>query len=439
MTKRRIYLIALAILFFIIIIFEYHYFELFTDSAFSSIYTADGREYLDATDTLFNQSKAHPTRTIGFPLFLKVIYLVGKGEFDYRIFFVSQLLIWFFTDLLIFFLVDKFRSGLTAFMAALLFLLLPGTGIRCLQIMTEPLYFFLLTSFAFLLIVGVLERKNNMIIGGWIILVFSILVRPTLFYGFVIILPWFLYYFFEQRKFFNLIVCLLFPIVFIGTQVRLIHNLTGEYKLSYIADITTYYYFSAYISATENSDNKMQRDVKWRELKMERKEKLQLHSSYFSRAVLEKNDWKESSAEIRNEVKIQVTKKTLIALKVYFRNFLQNSLGGNDNLVWINSNGAVFTRILFWLSRIQNLLITFLFLSVFCSHTIAYKMYRTKLWQAKSIIILIILNLILTDPISFAQGDRFRIVIFPLVLILFFIRKKRSNVLKKESDQDSEF
>lgn len=430
MLTKRTFVLCMIILFLIIIFCEHNYFNLFSDAAFSEIYTADGREYLDATESLFNQFQTHPTRPIGFPILLKSIYLLGNGEFDYRVFLSSQLFLWFATSLAIFLSVSKLKSNLIAFIAAASFLLLPGTTIRCLQIMTEPFYACLLASFALFLILGLVKNKTNYVLISWIILVFSVLVRPTLFYAVIVVLAWFAYYFYKNKKISQLLICLSIPILFIGSQARLMSHLTNEYKLSYIADITTYYYFSAYIIAAKTSQSKGERDTRWTELKEERKAELGLVSPNFSRAVLEKKDWQASSKKIREIVKSEIIDNPRVALAVYLRGFLQNSTGGNDNLVWINRGNSTFTKALYWLSRVQNLIFTLLFFIAFLSHLLDYKRLRTGLWQAKSIIILVILNLILTDPISFAQGDRFRVVIFPLILILFFTQKKHPTFLK---------
>lgn len=453
MLSKRGFVLLLMLLFLVVILGEHYYFNLFTDAVFSAIYTADGREYLDATDVLFNQFETHPTRPIGFPIFLKLIYLVGAGEFNYRIFFTSQLLLWFSTSVAIFFSVRKLKNNLIAFIAAAAFILLPGTSLRCLQIMTEPLYAGLLASFVLFLILGTVKNKTNFVLISWLILVASVLVRPTLFYAVIVVLPWFSYYFFKKKKISQLLICFSIPLLFIGTQTRLMFNLTKEYKLSYIADITTYYYFSAYIIAAKTSDNKEERDEKWTELKEQRKEELGLKASNFSRALLEKKDWMESGTKIRDIVKSEITENPAIALAVYFRGFVQNSTGGNDNLVWINSSNSASTKVLYWLSRLQNLIFTFLFFVAFLFHLLDYKKLKTELWQVRSIIILVVLNLMLTDPISFAQGDRFRIVIFPLILILFgslknpllrdfsknvllFIQEKRPTFLRWGSNQD---
>lgn len=417
-SKKRYSILMLAALFCTIILGEYFYFDLFSDATYSLITNDDGREYLDAMDSFFDEFKGHPTRPVGYTFFLRIIYLLSGGVFNYKIFFFAHLLIWFCTTIITFFSIRLFRGNKISFLLSSILLLLPGTSLRCFQIWTEPLYAFLLSCIVLFLLIGYKKQQISYFTGSWIILVFSVLVRPTLFYTCILIFPIFFYYYLKNKVYYSLVFISILSFLLIGGQARLIYNLTGEYKLSYIADITTYYYFSAYVVATNSTDSKDMRDARWFELRTERENELGLQADIFSGSVLAKDDWKTSTERIRKIIKREVSKNGCVTLFIYTRNFLQNSTGGNDNLIWINQDNSFTTRVFYLISRLQCTLFTFTFLFTLFFHLTVWKNWQTQLWILKSIIFLIILNLILTDPISFAQGDRFRVVIFPISLIL---------------------
>lgn len=411
-----LFLIALSIVSAEIVVFD-----LFSEVNFYAIESWDSVEYLDAMSLLFEEFKGHPTRPIGFPIFLKLIAIISGKSFNYFIFFCSQFVLWLLTAFFIYKIIAIFKPKKMALGLAIFFQVLGAPAARMIWVMTEITYSFLLILIMYLFIKYIQTKKEALFYLMWLTLVYTILVRPPLMYSILLLIGVFFIFFALRQQYLTMIFVLILPLSAYLFQTQLVKEISGERRISYIGDITAYYYFDAYLHAKLNTNDKKGRNELWKKLHKDKRAELDLPYDNFPYLVKKKKNWIETSLYVRTEIYNDFNQYPITFLWTYGRNFFQNSVGGNYMLRKTHNNKPMLTKIYFWITRFQNLLLTFsFFISVFF-FLFRFRQRTISLNIILSLLLLIIFNHVLTDPISFVQGDRFRVVIYPLYIMLFIL------------------
>jgi hypothetical protein len=182
----------------------------------------------------------------------------------------------------------------------------------------------------------------------------------------------------------------------------------GDFTITYIDAFTYYNYLGTRADCLKNGTEFKQCDNK--------------RHTYFNAFSLT-----ESKKVASNDIKEQLSNNTFNFVKAYFINIYKNSTGGCGYLGVISNknNTCYFEKMVLLfkvLAKIQNIVFSILgfFLSLY------FLVKKPRHIHFMKLVGVITLYIILLSAISSDQGDRFHVVIYPLVLILisgFWARK----------------
>jgi hypothetical protein len=174
----------------------------------------------------------------------------------------------------------------------------------------------------------------------------------------------------------------------------------SDFTITYIDAFTYYNYLGTRADCLKNGTEFKQCDNK--------------RHAYFNTFSLT-----ESKKVASNDIKEQLSNNTFNFVKAYFINVYKNSTGGCGYLgVISNKNNTSYfekTVLLFKvLAKIQNIVFSILGLLL----SIYFLSKKPRHIDFVKLVAVVILYIMLLSAISSDQGDRFHVVIFPLVLIL---------------------
>lgn len=424
------FIIYLFVIASIVLVGELYFFDLLSTYNRLHTYSGDSHEYFSAADLLFSEFRGHPTRPVGFPILLKLISFFSDGKFNYTIFFTSQVAFWYATIALIYLTVRLFKTEKIAFIGGLIFISCVGFSMRFLQIMTEPFYTFLLTFSIWLLFSGYQNQKAFRILCAWFLVCFSVIVRPSLFFSIIILLPLICLSFYKIKNYIYIFLSISIAVFLIGGQAILTYKSTKVVKLSFIGEITLYLYHDAYLQALKDSKSIAQSDILWGKVREKRKVEIGLVPvENYSTGLLKKEDWLLTSRKIKSTFFENVWESPVLATINYFQILFRNSVGGSDNLINIKNNYTKLTYFAFLLSRLQNLVLTIFCFLFFLKVIIDWKKYVNPIWQIRFALMIILMNIILLSPVSLAQGDRLHVVFYPIIIIIMCLDVNLSSKL----------
>lgn len=191
----------------------------------------------------------------------------------------------------------------------------------------------------------------------------------------------------------------------------------GNFKVSYIDSATLYYYISC------KADAKNQ-NAEYKQVNSERAE------------IFERLSYPEQDKLAKKDFVNQLTNNTGNLFSSLFENIIENASTHSFTLGSINNvkdrdSFIVAKRFFRWLSKWQNILFTLIavFLIVYLAiKVVVFKKMNIFSLKFELFLGLTIAYLILASGISFGQGDRFHIVIFPTVLILLVVLFRRKRI-----------
>ncbi|MCK5824152.1 MAG: hypothetical protein KAG96_01965 [Ichthyobacteriaceae bacterium] len=368
----------------------------------------DSRSYIDASNMLYNNFKPHPFRPMGYALILGLpnvfIKLVTVNQ--YIIFGVFLNLVSWLGSIIVFYKTLMLSFGnKTSFWISIIFALSIGNIAIAFMVLTEPITMFLLVL-ALYNVIKYSKYKNlsNLIIPSSLINIL-VLIRPGFFYVsilFSIFLIAFLLY--KKIKWNKYLIFFTFSIAIIFLQLFMMHKSYGNYTASYIDKITWY----KYLGAESNSNNFNHNYIVERDLRI---------------ANLEGKLWKEKSVIATDDLKYQVSTNIINILKEYTLNFAENSVGGSIIIetvqgINIDNNNSIYkttNSFLHLITKLQNIFYIVIFI---LSLLILLKKYN-KIDFAIYPLLVIVLYVLLTSGISFWQGDRFNIILYPIIIVIF--------------------
>lgn len=312
---------------------------------------------------------------------------------------IVNLALWFATVILLFTFLLRLTSKKLAFFITLIYIFSLGSLLIVFEFLSETVFsFFLLVSF-FLFQKHSETRKTFYLSFGFGLLILSVLIKPV---SLLLFLSVCVFLGIKQlskvvRSSSSLLVYgSIFIVLFHIYSMKLNY---GNYTLSYIDSLTYYNYLGTKADCFKNG-------VKFSQSNNYR-------SRYFNKVSLS-----ETKKVAFEDLKNQVNGNTFNFFKAYFSNLLINSSTASGYFyAYQNKTGSSkfeTNKVLFrGFSRLQNMIY-----SLFGIMISIYYFLRKKESKIIKIISFSIIYVMAISAISCDQGDRFHIVIYPLILIL---------------------
>ena len=370
------------------------------DIHLQTIIFPDAGNYNESATNLYWFQRGHCYRPIlmasiyGFPL------LFGASDQDlYGIATYINILLWLFSIILLFEIIQYYVSKRIAFWLSFLFVFFIGITLFNFHLLAEiPFLFFLISSFYFL------QKYSQTKVLKWLvialsILVLSMLIKPGSKFFAILLLFYFskiLFLHFKQKVMLLLYASILLCFV----QAAGLKYQFGDFTISYIDNVT----FHNYLFSKADCYRK---GIEYKQLDNPRAEYL------FTKKV------HEQKKIAKEDILEQIQNNKINLIKAYFHNFVWNSLSGNivvksySNL----SNSPSYSKIqhvLYWISKYQNRMMTIF--GIVLSLLTLLKYYRKDFFLFFTA--LLVLYIIGISGISSDQGDRFHIITYPFTLIL---------------------
>ncbi len=399
--KFQFYLVTIGIFWLLILNFFLQIFQ-------QNYIYADTESYIRASVDLYFFHKPNEIRPTlvaavnGLPFFFG---FAKSSLFLWNI--VLNFILWLATVLLIYSFCSKIVNPRKAFYIALIYVFTLGSLLVVFEFLSEPLFSF------FLLVPLILFQKYDdtkrisFLSIGLSLLILSMLIKPVsllLFVGVCFLFGFKVFVKVIQNK---SSIAIYISIIIVLTHLQSMKNNYGNYTLSYIDAFTYYNYLGTKADCYKQGTKYVQCN--------------NARYIYFNKFSLP--DSKEIAFK---DIKYQITENTFNFIKAYFVNVIGNSCGGSGYFYAFENkkgmyNFEIYTIIFRGISRIQCLLYSLI--GILLS---LYYFFKNKTNKIIKIISFSIIYIIGISAISSDQGDRFHIVIYPLILILFakFISKK---------------
>lgn len=398
------------------------YFYFLNQSCDSILYDPDEIEYIDAGRLLFLEFKAHPTRTIGYPIFLQFLKFISS-EGNYRTaLFLGQVFLWLGAGFFFYKTILLEAKQRIALNFLILYFTLVGPLAVFYKEKTEILMLFLLTSCLYFFIRYLKFKNYWSLLIAFSLFCYSILVRPTCLYLSFVFLAFLLFYFYRNRQMkwiFRFATIFIFTI---GLQFLLMFRTYQEVEFTKIDELTAYLYLDGYVKNYDIFRSKAKNDEAWKKEIKIRRDKLGLPRDSFPNKLLSV-DWKKKNQIISKQLKTTIQNEPVNLILVIVRNIFSNSLGGSDiRYCGDSSINKLIIKYVYIFSRGQNIM----FIGLFYMSILLFfwNSRKSKILLIQLPIIAIILNIIIGSGISFAQGDRFHFLMYPMIIYLCFTSYK---------------
>lgn len=359
----------------------------------------DSTTYLQAAKNLYTSFTPHDTRPIflallnGFPL------LFGFG--DESVFVWSYFLnaaCWIGTALLLFSILRNWLSDKPAFLISLVHLLTMGSAVMVFHLLSESIYTFLLFLVVFLLFRY--EKTKHFTFLSWALalLVLLILVRPGAKVLAILTCLYLAKTVWKNRQNRSLIWVGL-ALAAVCLQLGMMKKQFGHYTISYIDSFTYYNYLGTRAQCLRDSETFKQCD----------------NGRYRYFITLDYDQQKKVAVD---DLKGQLEHNTANVIGAYFINVFQNSIGGSTPIAMCEqkTNLPFFEPIKFAMksaAKLQNIGFSLLAL-LLCAW--AFMRQRAKVSIFVSAVFITVS--IALYGISSDQGDRFHLVLYPMILML---------------------
>lgn len=369
---------------------------------FKSPFLLEGDEvgYLSAAKKIYLNFKVDDARPLfislinGFPLLFS-----SSNFYIYKWVLLVNLLSWFFTIILVYKIASQRLNKKTGFFISLIFLFCIGNLAITYKFLSESVFIFMLVLSIYFLNRYLISKKYCFLSITIAVLLLSILVKP-LSMGLVILLI--LFYVKKLKKIiynkYSILILFSFGLLFF--QMYSLKKEHGNFTISYIDSFTYYNYLGTRADCLKNNTEFIQG-------KNDRYTYFIKLSSFEQRKIA------------NNDLRNQLFNNPQNLLKAYFINIYVNSSKGSASVhgcknYTLNSYFKYFHFIFKLISKMQNLFFTILGIYLCCSFFIKYK--KQDLFFL--IISVTILYVLFISAISSDQGDRFHIVIYPLIILL---------------------
>lgn len=338
----------------------------------------------------------------GFPL------LFGFSQdvlFDWSL--LVNAVCWLAVILMLFSILKSFLTEKKAFLFALAYMACIGSVILVFHLLTETVFTFFLVAIVFFFKKYTDTQKFKWLAFALSLLVISLLIKPAasllivvavIYYSRILIRNW------KRPSAFLVYTCLLA----VGVHMQSMNKRYGNFTVSYIDTLAYYNYLGTRAAFLETGETFKQFDNS--------------RAEYFN--VLNLNEQKQIASE---DFKNQLTNNTANFISAYAINVFTNSIMGSTAVEMcanINQTGY-FEFFKFCFKVAAKLQIIFFSISgILLAVFYFFKSFKTAFFYA--IVAVMILYFIGISGISSDQGDRFHLVVYPLILLLIarFIKDK---------------
>lgn len=367
----------------------------------------DAENYYKSAQFLFQDFRGHAYRPILFAFITGLPLAFGANQsivFNWVI--LLNLLFWLSSNVLLFKIISNFVTLKRAFLLTLVFTFSISNLFYVFHYLTETLITFIFLVIIFCFQKFFQTKKYEYLVFSIAVLLFSVLIKPLTTYLAILGLLFFIPYYLKNFK--NKLNFLIYSSIFlIGIQLVGMKAQFGNFTISYIDKVTIHNYLLSKADCINNG-------IEYQEINNPRAEYLWKFTPIEQKKISEK------------DLKQQLKHNKINILKAYFHNLFTNTYS-NSAAIYVLKNKNNFKyfeplkSIANKISKIYNVLFIFSFVIFGTWYLINIK----KKWN---LIILICsfltLYTILVSGISSNQGDRFHIVVYPLILILisFFIK-----------------
>lgn len=366
-----------------------------------SEYTLQGDEgsYFNAAKKLyfdFTLDEGRPfviSAINGFPL------LFGLSEkLLFNWIFIVNTISWFLTSILIYKITTDLSSKRKGFLLSVLFLFCIGNLAITFKFLSESIFILLLTFSFFLIHKFTKTRQHKYLTLTIALLILTTLVKPMAI-GLVFIVVLAHIRILKKIIFTKFSFFIIISSAFVFFQMNTMKNKYGNYTISYIDSYTYYNYLGNRAYCLENN-------LEFHDAKGERFNHF-ITLSNFEQKKLANEDFKR-----------QIVNNTSDFIKAYCVNFYINSTKGTAVVHGCeNKNKSSYFYFFQYsfkaISKIQNIL--FSLLSVIVSIYFIITLKKKNVFS--TILAFSSLYIIMISAISCNQGDRFHIVVYPLLLL----------------------
>lgn len=368
-------------------------------------YGPDAYSYVEAANDFWIHNRPYSTRPLGMSLFV-VIPLLFSGETNdiILIFSLVNIAFWFGAAQLLYHIVlTRVGSKKWAGLCVLLFALHISVFIQVFLVLSEMIFIFFLLLFVRYLQLYFSEKTGKYVNLALATIIFMVLIKPVAIYLTCIM---FVFWILNIKQVFTRDLSLLavgLSIVGILVQLTMMKRTFGEFKISYVDNITWYYYLGAQSEALRTGRS-------YTEVREKRYEGLDLLF------------WEKKVPEARADMKKQLKNNKRNVLKAYSSNLSSNFFAGNPILkkrihdsTHPKNNVKWFYRFSKWQNIMYNsLLILFVIGVLFLA--INKKIHLVR--KIDMIVLILVCYVFATSGITFTQGDRLTLIAQPLLLIL---------------------
>ncbi len=394
----------------------------------------DAYDYHTAAQWLYTEHfRPHPTRMFGFPLIMGWI-TVWDSSFE-AFWKTSSLLnvgFWLLTGFLLLRIGGKLFGAAhrLSYFPLVFFGLQIGNVVMVSQAVTETVYTFLLVLVLWLWMSATDNKQTRYLLAAFGVFCFSLVIRPTASVWLVVVLPALCWFFWQKKQHFwqNSGIALLCLAATLGLQSGLMKTYYGVYNTSNIGLLTYFLYTDAYASAAAETPGGgwQEKGESWYR-EYERRQKWIGMDSMTATNI---NDWPAARSAMLEQCRSTWSNNKSGLLKSYCRNLVSNSVNGCIIVEFLakrceNQTIRQRARYLFLLGRLQNIFCTIAaFALALCAFIMAL---RQRKWPDKvQWLSFFAVSVILLSAVSFAQGDRFHMVVTPLtgIVIGYWFSKK---------------
>lgn len=379
----------------------------------------DTYSYIDALQLLINDHSAHPTRCIGYPLFLFLPYYFFQVSNTFFItVFALQNITLIGSYILIYKIIQNFKGRRIALISTLLCMGNISYIVFSFHVLTETVCTFLLIHFIYSLHTYLLFKKNKNILLAVLSICFAVLFKPGLLYLCLFIVFAFSIYFIYNKNIKVPLCFLIITICTIGVQSIIMYKKYNSFNITYIGPITQYRYFNTSVYAHIQHKDKL--------LLMNERDSIMSHAV---KDVPTNEQYKKYSTTTSQESKFLWRNYPFLCLQAYFENIFSNFHTGNAlirDMDDIQMYSPKLKNKVFDYTRIWNMLYILLlaFLNIFL--TLQFFFHKKDFYTNPQIILVTICvflcnYIFFLSGISFFQGDRFNVVWMPICLLAFII------------------
>lgn len=414
--KKQAYLLLLSSVIFIVVT---TLFQVYDNAKLADYRAADSYSYEEAAHFIYHLGgQPHPTRPFLYPLIVGIPYLFSS---DYNVFLTFNYAInacfWLLTVLFLYKSLVLITQTRYAFALSLLFACNLGNIFINPQILTESVYTFTLALILFFLTKYFVHHKINSLTTAVALSILSILIRPSGLILVLFIVPSYLIYLYKKRyitQIMTTVAVLCLPLLQVVKMGQ--HNL--NFTISNIGNETLYYYLCSYAEGVKRTNYPysnyalMQSEYeKIRSARVAGMEKMGKEDYWYRMNDMSTRDFR---------YQLMVNFKGLAF--TYMRNLVSNCVAFSNASVNLENpkNRSYFSlikKISMYITRIQNTLYSLsLLVTPFILFRFRKRITNKSLLYLQITIVTIAIYTVLISGISFAQGDRFTIVLVPIAL-----------------------